>query len=1211
MTDAALVDQQHRALALDVSDSYIVQAPAGSGKTELLTLRYLKLIAGCDQPEEVLAITFTRKAASEMRARILNLLRRVHDATESDEAAATDDPLEKQRLDIGRLVLARNEELGWRLLENPSRLRVQTIDSFCHYLAAQLPVLSRVGGNPEVSEDIEPCFADAVENTLAKLESDGAIANDVEQLLRHLDNDRNRAQRLLISLLYKRDQWLSYVLELGGSPDEARRYLLGNLRELIEETLAGSYELIADYQQSLLPLLDYALENMHKADDSDSDYVALSGWPPCSNEGLPEWLQIVDLLLTKSDTWRKQVNVKCGFPPGKKGDQASQNKQQMVELLGELAANEALRIALAELRALPGDQIDSEQWQFLTALLNVLADLAKELQLSFRRFAVIDHAQTSAAALAALGSEQEPTDIALALDHRLQHILVDEFQDTSKVQLALLKQLTAGWQNGDGRTLFLVGDAMQSCYGFRDANVGIYLDVRERGINDIYLTPLTLQANFRSQQKVVQWVNQVFADAFPERADASRGAVPYSASVASHDAIQDFDIRTTLVTYGADAREIAGLHEADLIVQRIQELQASDPQSDIAILVRSRSHFEPLIPRLRSAGIHWQATDIDRLASEPVVSDLLSLTKALVNPADRLAWLATLRAPWCGIDTSALQTLCELAAKNSIFNALCHPQLQAQLSAENFARLKPVAAILGYAMHYRSRMPLHQLIEASWTLLRGPACCPSQVELDCARRFLQILREQETADSLENFARFEEKLQNSYVPSAAAPEHSSANGIVHLLTMHKAKGLEYDHVILPALTQKSGGMDAKSLLLWHERLNANGMPRLFLGSLSPAGSDDTRLYAYLKKEKATKETLESTRLLYIAVTRAIKSAHLFGRLALDETDDSNSTAEPKPPGSNSLLARIWPQLTASAAAGQLSIELLPCIPSSPTGEHPDDSLAEPVDTYRRFAAPLQLDDREQEALLRSPEAHPGSEADSIERVDADTPSMQANKQRDESGKTARHTGRGHTTDRLASVVGTLIHEALEVYTTMSHGDGGALATAPPSTTAATKDQDAVARLTRQMRPYWRTRLGQLDLGETELEERITHIVSTLQRCLTDEASAWLFAQRDGESQSELSLVSTLSGQLREHKVDRTLLDDQGTRWIVDYKTAQPRPGQSEDDFIAVQLQEHAAQLDRYRGLFGKMEERPTRTALYLTALAKLVEYGHADAGNSL
>lgn len=110
--------------------------------------------------------------------------------------------------------------------------------------------------------------------------------------------------------------------------------------------------------------------------------------------------------------------------------------------------------------------------------------------------------------MSALGADEAPTDLALRLDYRLRHILVDEFQDTSWLQKKLLEKLTFDWQPGDGRTLFIVGDGMQSCYGFRNANVGLFLAVRDKGIGQVSLDSLKLRVNFRSQANIVDWVNR-------------------------------------------------------------------------------------------------------------------------------------------------------------------------------------------------------------------------------------------------------------------------------------------------------------------------------------------------------------------------------------------------------------------------------------------------------------------------------------------------------------------------------------------------------------------------------------------------------------------------------------------------------------------------------------------------------------------------------
>ena len=145
-----LEDQSARDEALNVSRSFIVQAPAGSGKTGLLTLRFLKLLTISEQPEQIIAITFTRKAASEMRDRIVKTLLWAKELEASKNSPT--ESADRQRFDIAKKVLFRDKHMQWQLLQNPSRLRVQTIDSFCFNLASQLPILSRLG---DISRAIE------------------------------------------------------------------------------------------------------------------------------------------------------------------------------------------------------------------------------------------------------------------------------------------------------------------------------------------------------------------------------------------------------------------------------------------------------------------------------------------------------------------------------------------------------------------------------------------------------------------------------------------------------------------------------------------------------------------------------------------------------------------------------------------------------------------------------------------------------------------------------------------------------------------------------------------------------------------------------------------------------------------------------------------------------------------------------------------------
>ena len=153
------IDAATRKKAQDIRFSYAVQAPAGSGKTELLNLRFLRLLAICEKPEEVLAITFTRKAANEMSNRILNTL---ESAANNQSKTNFKSQHEEDRFSAAKAVLQRDAQLEWHLLESPSRLRIQTIDSFCLFLARNLPVLSNCGGEVQVSDRPDECYQQAL-----------------------------------------------------------------------------------------------------------------------------------------------------------------------------------------------------------------------------------------------------------------------------------------------------------------------------------------------------------------------------------------------------------------------------------------------------------------------------------------------------------------------------------------------------------------------------------------------------------------------------------------------------------------------------------------------------------------------------------------------------------------------------------------------------------------------------------------------------------------------------------------------------------------------------------------------------------------------------------------------------------------------------------------------------------------------------------------
>ena len=169
----SVVDSAQRQMALDPTQSFIVSAPAGSGKTGLITQRVLRLLCSVENPEEILSITFTRKAAGEMSSRIHRAL----------QAAAYEprpsDAYEAQTWDIAAKAVERNRQLGWNLLEMPGRLRIQTIDGFCRYIASQFALETKLGALPEPSEQPALHYELAARNFLQKIEDDSQLGEQL------------------------------------------------------------------------------------------------------------------------------------------------------------------------------------------------------------------------------------------------------------------------------------------------------------------------------------------------------------------------------------------------------------------------------------------------------------------------------------------------------------------------------------------------------------------------------------------------------------------------------------------------------------------------------------------------------------------------------------------------------------------------------------------------------------------------------------------------------------------------------------------------------------------------------------------------------------------------------------------------------------------------------------------------------------------------
>ncbi len=1133
-------DYLARQQALSATESFAVSAPAGSGKTELLAQRVLTLLAHSDAPENILCITFTRKAASEMLARIVHAL----------ESACNPEPTEphkKHTWQLAKAALEQDKKQNWQLLENPNRLNIQTIDGLCRALAKQLPLESGLGAVPDAMQSPGIAYLEAARKTVQLLEHE-VHGPHLKNLLLHVDNNIETLEKLLITLLSNRDIWLGDVLATRQTP---KAYFEYALKTLNVETLKKVHKELQPHSSSLALLADYAGSNLvTDAPGKDSPLKQCAGitdLPECTPESHSKWLGICDLLLTQKNEWRKTVNKSSGFPTEHNGDKAAAKtrKEDLANLIATLKTQPALLGLLEDVRALPPVEIPEQQWQILAALTHLLPVAVAQLQLVFQAQGECDYTEITLAALQALGDEDAPTDLSLLLDHSLHHILVDEFQDTSSSQLTLLNRLTAGWERGDGKTLFVVGDGMQSIYGFRNANVGIFLDIRERGLKNIAVTPLDLTVNFRSDQGVVDWVNHTFKQAFPPQNDIARGAVSYTPAIAHRPLKNSPAVQTHLFGDNkVEAQEIA-----TLVATTLEEY----PENSIAILVKARSHLVDIVSALREKNISWQATDIDPLATRQSILDLLSLSKALLNPGDRISWLSLLRSPWIGLPLSDLHFIANSNRSHNqtdwpvIWSQLNDQQLITQLSPDSQKILARALPVLQAAWNQRRRKPLREWIEGTWEALGGLAGLLTPSDAVDIPSFFDLLEAHSEAALIKDWPVFLKAVNELY----AAPL-PNADARVQVMTIHKSKGLEFDTVIIPGLARGSRPSDSP-LLLSQERLTENGDPHLIIAPLAATGEDTDPCYAYLRGEEKRKGTLESARLLYVGVTRAVSRLYLTGVLN-ENTKAKSETAEPNPPATNSLLARIWPVLNNPAGAETKEYTYTPAL-TTQTEVKEESSLTEPGPEHQHLArlpASWQVPECPENDLLSSFRG-------ATEGFDSES--------------NAPEYSREHR------ITGTLLHRTLQQITE----DG--------------TDSWTPERIQQQL-PVWQAQFRQQGLIAYMASgiEKLQQAVNTI---LASNVGQWLMDNNHTESACELAISYRRGGRVRRAVVDRTFVD-QGTRWIIDYKSAAPGPQQPLNDFLAQQQQLYHKQLSHYEKLFLNMESLPIKKALFFPLIGHLL-----------
>ncbi|MGA1371979.1 MAG: UvrD-helicase domain-containing protein [Pseudomonadales bacterium] len=1121
------LDAAARERAIDPARSVIVEAPAGSGKTTLLVVRYLRLLAIVNAPEEILAITFTRKAAAEMRERVLRYL---------DPAFTSDAPHDQLPLELGRAL--RDRVAAWGVMDSPGRLAIRTIDSFNLFLTRSMPVASALGPAPEQTSFAQSLYRAAARRTLAHVEAaNDDVAAAVALLLRWRDHRVDEIERLLVGLLAQREQWLPQLQNAEVlDRDSLERALDHVVRRRMTQHVPVLYDTLTDAGLDRAAFLEDLQRAAHSlapgADPALARFREADQLPSAVPEDLPLWEGIGSLLLTKGGNLRKTVDARVGCPP------KSPHKVRLTGVLTTLqeSGGDTVEAVLKNILALPPTRYTPSEWEVLDALGILLRHAAAMLDVVFAESGRSDFAWVTQAALRALGHPADPTDLLLYLDRRIHHVLVDEFQDTNRAQLKLLERLTAGWQPGDGRTLFVVGDPMQSIYGFREADVGLFLHTRDMGIGDITLERARLTRNFRSRADIVDWVNERLGPLFPTREDESAGAVGYAASTPARTGGGH-------VALWAHTDPAA---EADAISARVAEelaAHADNAEFRAAIIVRARSHLGALLPALDRLGVRYRAVKLDRLLDQPVVQDLLAITRALLLPGDRTPVLALLRSPYCGLSLAGLAALAAEGRDPQQADAT------KSLGEDERCRADRVLGLLAEARAARGRLPLRDRVEAVWQRLGGAAVSvdPVRTATD-AESFFRVLADAEREGG-EDWAALIERLEDER--TEGGPVDPDVR--LEILTLHAAKGLEWDLVVLPALERPTTNT-GNDLLYWLP-LSLDERETLLLAPLRAAGEDanQARLVRFIRGEHQKREGHEQLRLLYVAATRARERLILSGVLR----QDANGISAPR---AGSLLSDLWP--TSHAEFEQAA-------------ERAHDQRAA-ASTLVDAAAETDSDSSDLRADLPLPQdviriasgwAPPATETfawSPTRAADAGTIDIEFAW----AGLEARRTG-------------IVLHRLLEETARIG------------SERLSTAERDHLIDRVPLL-------LASRGAEGATLERGVIAVREAYLRTLASAQGQWLLRSDHAESACELRLSGIVDGAIVSGIIDRTFVTEEGERWIIDYKSGYHLGGDL-DAFLAEESLRYQSQLRRYRALFAGLGATRIRTGLYLPRHDRLIK----------
>lgn len=880
---------QFTKLACNPALSVVVEACAGSGKTWLLVARMLRLLLAGAEPSELLAITFTRKAAQEMRERLLDLL---HDlALQSEENArallierGVSEPELPHALSVAR-------GLYERVLASPQSLSIDTFHSWFARLVQIAPLASGVPHGYALTESMGELMAEAYSRFMQSLNDDGQQeVRDALLTLYQLVGDWN-ARRLLDAFVGKRAEWWAATLQGQALPLEWLHELCG------EDGIVDARLTLWDDAQSVTRIGEIArllgrgtAVNQKRATAIE---MALSAGPEVGN----------------FDALCNEFFDADGEP--RKNQKTNDLKKALEQQFGSDGVNRfddefaAVGDMLKQLRK---RSCERQVLALNDALFTVGEAFLAHYQAVKAEQRVFDFSDLEWHAYRLLTDQAHAAYLQSRLDARYRHILLDEFQDTNPLQWSIVRAwLNAYGDDAQKPSVFVVGDPKQSIYRFRRAEPRVFDAAREM-LSALGAAVLRTNQTRRNARAIVDVLNASFVTNpifMPQTTLGSDGGMVWrlpliQGAAPERAATAQFALRDPLTTARSEEEDARRLDEgravAQAILQALRELSerrgSTAGWSDVLLLVKKRTYLTAYESALRAAGIPFISDKRGGLLDSLEVADLIALLNFLITPGDDRALAHVLKSPIIGATDDDLVMLAQCSEPT------WWSRMQASCADFLSPAMQRAADLLQRWLDAAPQLPVHDLLDRilhqGQLMTRYAQAAPPMARAQVlgnieAFTALALNLDAGRYPSLPKFidaVHLLKKGADNEAPDEA--EVDAATDAVRILTIHSAKGLEAPIVVLVDANHSEPARDDCGILCdWPQHADAPTHFSCF-GRKQERGASRDELFA--AEERFRQQ--EDWNLLYVAATRAkdilIVSGVAGARGALEDGTVANS-----------------------------------------------------------------------------------------------------------------------------------------------------------------------------------------------------------------------------------------------------------------------------------------------------------------------------------